>query len=122
VLGCLPLRPNWLPQPTLPHVVSPLEPKGWGQHSLGGEGEGGGGSKFGRLERKPDTLSTLWVGSFRYFSTALKSYSIKNSIHNPTENLSNKKMIKKFLNVVFLLFFLSLLPSLFFRIAILTSK
>jgi hypothetical protein len=33
--------------------------RGGGQHSVAGEGAGG--SKFGRLEKKPGTLSTLWV-------------------------------------------------------------
>ncbi len=47
---CLFLRLNCPP---------PLEPKGGGQHSLAGEG--GGGSQFGRLERKPGTLYTLCI-------------------------------------------------------------
>ncbi len=54
---CLSLRPNWLPPPPLPQmsVSRPMEPKE-GQHSLAGEVAGG--ANFGRLERKPGTLST----------------------------------------------------------------
>jgi hypothetical protein len=37
--------------------VSPLWNRGGGQHWLAGEGFGG--SQFGRLKRKPGTLSTL---------------------------------------------------------------
>ncbi len=50
-----------------PHPPSPAsecvpfpKPKGKGIHSLAGEGVGGGGSQFGRLEKKPSTMSTLW--------------------------------------------------------------
>ncbi len=59
---CLSLRPNGLPPPALPHAsVSPPGTKGGkgvggGQDSLADEGAGG--SQFGRLERKPGTLST----------------------------------------------------------------
>ncbi len=52
--------PNWdspLPQATVP--PPPTEPKGVGTHPPAGEGVGG--SQFGRLEKKPCTLSTLWV-------------------------------------------------------------
>ncbi len=50
------------PPPPLPQAsVYPLpEPKEGGAHSPAGEGVGG--SRLGRLEKKPSTLSTLWVG------------------------------------------------------------
>jgi hypothetical protein len=42
-------------------VTPPLEPRGGGQHPPVGEGVGG---PFRRLERKPDTLYTLWEKPF----------------------------------------------------------
>ncbi len=56
---CLSLRPNWLPStPSSPSECIPP----WNQ--MGGGvtlacGRGGGGTQFGRLERKPGTLYTL---------------------------------------------------------------
>ncbi len=59
----LSLRQNWVPQVPTPfpasECVSPLDPKGGKQHSLAGEGLGR--TQFGRMERKPDTLYTLWL-------------------------------------------------------------
>jgi hypothetical protein len=47
----------WLPPPPLsPASVTPLDPN-WG--SILACGKGGVGSQFGRLEKKPGTLSTL---------------------------------------------------------------
>ncbi len=42
-----------------PSPADECVPKEGGTHSSGGEGVGG--SQFGRREKKPSTLSTLWV-------------------------------------------------------------
>jgi hypothetical protein len=57
---CLSLHRNWVPPPPPPKasVSSLLGPMGE-QHSLAGEGVGGGGDQCGRLDRKPGTLCTL---------------------------------------------------------------
>jgi hypothetical protein len=50
-------RPHWDPPlPLLQASVSPPQPGGGGNSSAG---EGVGGSKLGRLEKKPSTLSIL---------------------------------------------------------------
>ncbi len=55
------------PAPSPPsECVPPPEPKGCGQHSLAGEGAGG--SQFGRLLKKPGTLSTLWYTVSTYMN------------------------------------------------------
>ncbi len=52
------------PHPLYPQASVPLhpEPKGEGIHSTVGEGVGG--TQFGRLKKKPSTLSTLWAQEF----------------------------------------------------------
>jgi hypothetical protein len=56
---CLSHRRNWDPPPTTfpKESVSPLNQRG-GKHSPAGERVGE--SQFGRVEKKPSTLSTLW--------------------------------------------------------------
>ena len=51
------------PPPPIQSPASECVPwtKGRGTHSPAGEGVGGGGSQFGRLEKRLRTLSTLWV-------------------------------------------------------------
>ena len=59
---CLSHRPNWGPPNPYPacECLPPLTPRGGGgAHSPADEGWGG--SQFWRLEKKPSTLSTLWV-------------------------------------------------------------
>ncbi len=51
------LSSRW--DPPIPFPPPLPEPKGEGTHSPAGEGVVG--SQFGRLEKKPSTLSTLWV-------------------------------------------------------------
>jgi hypothetical protein len=61
---CLSPRPNWdSPTPSLAsECVPPPEQKGGGTHSHADEGLGE--SQFGRLEKKPRTLSTLCTRTF----------------------------------------------------------
>ncbi len=57
---CMPRRRNWFPPP--PPKVSlspPLDPKGGGGTTLSCRW-GGGGTQFGRLDRRLGTLYTLW--------------------------------------------------------------
>jgi hypothetical protein len=53
-----PPRPNWDPHLLSRKRVCPPGTKGGGTHSLGA-----GSSQFGRLEKKPSTLSTLCPAS-----------------------------------------------------------
>ncbi len=59
---CLSPRPNWVRPPSLPQasVSSPGAKGGGGTLACGWWG---GRTQFERLERKPGTLSTLWVGT-----------------------------------------------------------
>ncbi len=54
---CLSLRPNWLP--LLPLPQGSVSPPPWNFRTRLRVGVGGRGSQFGRLEKKPGTLSTL---------------------------------------------------------------
>ncbi len=56
VQQCLSPCPNCPPPPPRNRVCPPPEPKAEGTHSPAGEGVGK--SQFGRLEKKPNTLST----------------------------------------------------------------
>jgi len=53
-------RRNWVPPPPTSQasVSPPLDPKGEATLSCGGVGD----TQFGRLDRKPGTLDTLWDG------------------------------------------------------------
>ncbi len=55
-------RPNWDPPTTFPasECVPPT------RKQKGGYSPAGGGSQFGRLEKKPSALSTLWVIQIQY--------------------------------------------------------
>ncbi len=67
------LHRNRVPTPLSPpsKCVTPLDPNGGGKHLLAGEGVGG--THFGRLDRKPDTLYTLCpVTSVRQLETTQK--------------------------------------------------
>ncbi len=61
---CLSPRPNWVRPPPFPQASVPPSPGQKGDATLAC-GWGGGLIQFGRLVRKPGTLSTLWLrGSF----------------------------------------------------------
>jgi hypothetical protein len=64
---CLSHRPNWVRPPPLPQASVPPPPPeqkgGGGNTRLRGEGRR---TQFGRLERKPSTLSTLWAYIYLY--------------------------------------------------------
>ncbi len=71
---CLSPHPNWVRPPPLPQAsVPPPEPKGGGAtHAFGW---GGGRAQFGRLERKPGTLSTLCLQPFQLKNAAASGRS-----------------------------------------------
>ncbi len=59
---CLSLLPNWLPRPfSREPVCPPLGTKG--RRATLACGSGGGGSRFGGLERKPGNLYNVFCGS-----------------------------------------------------------
>jgi hypothetical protein len=58
VPGFLSNRPNWLPPTPASKFLPPFGFMGGGGNLTCGRG--GGESNFGRLERKPGTLSTVW--------------------------------------------------------------
>jgi hypothetical protein len=72
---CLSPRPNWDPSPPLQQasVSLPRNQRGEGHTLLP---VGGGWSKFGRLEKKPSTLSILCIGFYILYRLRLDIQSI----------------------------------------------
>ncbi len=67
---CLSLRRNWSPHP---RVSPPLDPKGGGNIPLRLRGWG---TQYGRLDRKPGTLYTLWCSLFKKQQTKCVVFSL----------------------------------------------
>ncbi len=81
---CLSLRRNWVPPLPPSHAsecVAPLGPNGVReQHSLGGEGVG---TQFGRLDRKPGTLYTLWTALLKQKRSDISTFKTVLSLYAP---------------------------------------